>query len=64
MEVEDQPPPAQEADMMASTDSNSDMMNVDVDSISGGGDGEAAAAPSGPPPRLMISKMVRFDVGC
>ena len=58
MEVEDQPPPAQEADM-ASGDS-SDTMNVDVDSSSGGGD--EAAAPSGPPPRLMISKMVRFDL--
>lgn len=58
MEVEDQPPPAQEADM-ASTDI-SDTMNVDVDSSSGGGD--EAAAPSGPPPRLMISKMVRSDL--
>ena len=44
---------------MASGDS-SDTMNVDVDSSSDGGD--EAAAPSGPPPRLMISKMVRFDL--
>ena len=44
---------------MASGDS-SDTMNVDVDLSSGGGD--EAAAPSGPPPRLMISKMVRFDL--
>ena len=44
---------------MASGDS-SDTMNVDVDSSSDGGD--EAAAPSGPPPRLMISKMVRSDL--